>query len=272
MNDEQQQEVEALLSIFGPTECCFRDDGCELNLPYGEQGTAIATLQLGAGYPVTAPQISLSGLPRGLTEALVVHLHSVSAAHAGEPHLYQIVQALRSWLGLDDVPQADEQLVQATTDEDEDAAKAVAVACAIPIAHGTHGCGVCIDRKSVFQAHVAPVHSREEVASVLHTLYCEPKIARATHNIVAYRFWHAATGTWTCEGDDDGEDGAAYKLAQMLDHMDVRDAVVVVSRWYGGILLGPVRFHHINTVGKQLLEREGYGKDAAGGGVKRKGR
>lgn len=267
MNEEQKQEVEALISIFGPSECHFRDDGCELYFPYGEcSNVATLGMHLESSYPSAAPAITLSGLPRGLTEALTVHLHGVSAAHTGEPHLYQLVQELRAWLGLDDVPDGEANLVH-THDEAEDGGTQAAASCTIPIAHGTHGCGVCIDRKSVFQAHVAPVTCRDDVSAVMATLLSEPKIARATHNIVAYRFWHAGTGTWTCEGDDDGEDGAAYKLATMLASMQVRNAVVVVSRWYGGILLGPVRFHHINTVAKQLLEREGYGKDAVGGGA-----
>lgn len=43
------------------------------------------------------------------------------------------------------------------------------------------------DRKSVFQAHLSPVHSKEEVQLVLHKLKDNKKIANATHNIYAYR-------------------------------------------------------------------------------------
>lgn len=34
--------------------------------------------------------------------------------------------------------------------------------------------------------------------------------------------------------------------------------MVVVSRWYGGILLGPARFTHINNAARQLLDECGY--------------
>ena len=34
--------------------------------------------------------------------------------------------------------------------------------------------------------------------------------------------------------------------------------VVVVSRWYGGILLGPDRFKHINNAARTLLDACGY--------------
>lgn len=40
--------------------------------------------------------------------------------------------------------------------------------------------------------------------------------------------------------------------------LDVRNVVVVVSRWYGGILLGPDRFKHINNCARNILVEEGY--------------
>lgn len=35
--------------------------------------------------------------------------------------------------------------------------------------------------------------------------------------------------------------------------MDVWDVIVVVSRWFGGTLLGSDRFKHINTVGRNAI-------------------
>ncbi|XP_007246228.2 protein IMPACT isoform X3 [Astyanax mexicanus] len=40
--------------------------------------------------------------------------------------------------------------------------------------------------------------------------------------------------------------------------LDVRNVLVVVSRWYGGILLGPDRFKHINNCARNILVQEGY--------------
>lgn len=45
---------------------------------------------------------------------------------------------------------------------------------------------------------------------------------------------------------------------QQLLLADVRNAVVVVSRWFGGILLGPARFGLINNTARQLLEQTGF--------------
>jgi Uncharacterized protein family UPF0029 len=42
--------------------------------------------------------------------------------------------------------------------------------------------------------------------------------------------------------------------------------VVVVSRWYGGVLLGPARFTHINNAARNLLSAEGYIKQEGQGG------
>lgn len=44
--------------------------------------------------------------------------------------------------------------------------------------------------------------------------------------------------------------------------LDVRNVMVVVSRWYGGILLGPDRFKHINNCARNILVEEGYAASA----------
>ena len=40
--------------------------------------------------------------------------------------------------------------------------------------------------------------------------------------------------------------------------MDVKNAIVVVSRWYGGIHLGPDRFRHINNAARQVLSAANF--------------
>jgi putative IMPACT (imprinted ancient) family translation regulator len=60
------------------------------------------------------------------------------------------------------------------------------------------------------------------------------------------------------DNDDDGEDGAGSRLAQLLQHTRLeRGIVVVVSRWFGGIHLGPKRFAHIVNAARDLLRQEG---------------
>jgi hypothetical protein len=49
---------------------------------------------------------------------------------------------------------------------------------------------ILVDRKSTFQAHLAPVRSVADVSDLLTVLKSNNKIARATHNIMAYRIVH----------------------------------------------------------------------------------
>ena len=90
----------------------------------------------------------------------------------------------------------------------------------------------------------------------MESLLSDRKIARATHNIVAYRFCDH-NGRLVQDNDDDGETAAGGRLAHLLEIVDTKDVLVVVSRWYGGVQLGPDRFKHINNVARTLLERAG---------------
>lgn len=57
---------------------------------------------------------------------------------------------------------------------------------------------------------------------------------------------------------DDGEGGAGIKIMHLLQDSNVRNVVVIVSRWYGGILLGPARFMYITDAARGVLEQGGY--------------
>jgi Uncharacterized protein family UPF0029 len=122
-----------------------------------------------------------------------------------------------------------------------------------PIHHGPS----IVEKKSEFVAHAARVHSREEVAAVMAELMRDKKVARATHNIMAYRIWDPERQRWLSDNDEDGESAAGGRLAQMVELMGARDVVVVVSRWYGGVELGPRRFAIINNCAQALLLSSG---------------
>ena len=96
------------------------------------------------------------------------------------------------------------------------------------------------DRKSTFQAHLCRVSSREQVRAVLAALNTDRKIARATHNMVAYRILAEGSGAGGLavqinDNDDDGESQAGSNMAHVMEMMGVNNVIVVVSRWYGGI-------------------------------------
>lgn len=67
-----------------------------------------------------------------------------------------------------------------------------------------------VDRRSVFVAHVAEVHSQAEVHAVISKLLENKKIAKATHNISAYRIVQP-DGHMLQDNDDDGETAAGGK-------------------------------------------------------------
>uniref|UniRef100_A0A4W3HCH0 Impact RWD domain protein n=1 Tax=Callorhinchus milii TaxID=7868 RepID=A0A4W3HCH0_CALMI len=64
--------------------------------------------------------------------------------------------------------------------------------------------------------------------------------------------------TFLQDCEDDGETAAGGRLLHLMQILDVRNVMVVVSRWYGGILLGPDRFKHINNSARNILVNEGY--------------
>ena len=117
-----------------------------------------------------------------------------------------------------------------------------------------------------FQAHVARVERMESVQWVLWALLQDKRVARATHNMVAYRFHDKARGVQVADNDDDGESSAGQKLAGLLELMGANDVSVVVSRWYGGVHLGPARFKYIASTAQAQLSERGVGAERGRGG------
>lgn len=133
---------------------------------------------------------------------------------------------------------------------------------------------VATEKKSVFLGRAASVSSLEQAQGFLdHLLATEKKVAGATHNISAWRI-RQSTGprgeTTVQDFDDDGETAAGGRLLHLMQLMDVWDVVVVVSRWYGGVKLGPDRFRLINAAGKDALVKGGYTREETNGSEKGK--
>ena len=110
------------------------------------------------------------------------------------------------------------------------------------------------DRKSTFQAHLVRVSSEQDVQNALNELKKTRKIANASHNITAYRISKENSQVLLQDCDDDGEHNAGSRLLHLLQILNVQNYLIVVSRWYGGILLGPDRFKHINNCARNLLK------------------
>ena len=85
----------------------------------------------------------------------------------------------------------------------------------------------------------------------------EVSIKEASHKILAWRResnQQSITGNtkYVTGSDDDGEKYAGKKVERVLQNLQVSGACVV-ARWYGGVMLGPVRFEHIETVAKEAI-------------------
>jgi hypothetical protein len=58
-------------------------------------------------------------------------------------------------------------------------------------------------------------------------------------------------------------------MLHLMQMMDVWNVVIIVTRWYGGVHLGPDRFRIINTAAREALVLGGFAKEAEG---KKKGK
>ncbi|KAI8968568.1 ribosomal protein S5 domain 2-type protein, partial [Mycotypha africana] len=114
-----------------------------------------------------------------------------------------------------------------------------------------------LEQEVEMPTHNDNINTVHEVKVVLAHLLQNKKIAKATHNILAYRIM-MPDGKVLQDNDDDGESAAGGRLAHLMQILEVENVVVVVTRWFGGIHLGPDRFKDINNVARKTLDELGY--------------
>lgn len=107
---------------------------------------------------------------------------------------------------------------------------------------------ILTDRGSKYAVSGAQVRSREEVDAVLADLKSDRSYAKATHNT-----WAAILPTGALKADD-GESGAAMVILRMMEREDLRDHLIVVTRWYGGKKLGGDRFRRVQDAVRAYLD------------------
>jgi hypothetical protein len=110
------------------------------------------------------------------------------------------------------------------------------------------------ERKSVFMGHAAVLHDPAEVEKIIDQLLQDRRIARATHPAIFAWCVRTSDGVLHRDCDDDGETAAGGRLAHLLDLLRIENVIVIVTRWYGGVLLGPDRFKYINRAARDALE------------------
>ncbi|XP_077081964.1 protein IMPACT isoform X1 [Siphateles boraxobius] len=281
----QIEEIEALSSIYGE-EWCVIDEASRVfcirisDVTQKPTWTVCLQIILPPDYPSSAPpiyQINAAWLRGPDRRNLSNSLEELYVENTGENILFLWVEKIREFLAEksqsaegpetgktmkteeeehecdeDDLPDysvlkpanQSPQLFSDASDDEE-----------LPlIKHGE----TITDRRSTFQPHLAPVVTPKQIQRVLNNLYENKKIASATHNIYAYRIYLEDKDSFLQDCEDDGETAAGGRLLHLLQILDVRNVLVVVSRWYGGILLGPDRFKHINNCARNILIQEGY--------------
>ncbi|KAI0705758.1 UPF0029-domain-containing protein [Cerioporus squamosus] len=114
-----------------------------------------------------------------------------------------------------------------------------------------------LDRKSAFVGRACRITDPSQVPLILAHLLSDRKIARAAHPII--NAWRCRVGNVLHQdNDDDGETAAGGRLAHLLQILEVDNVLVIVTRYFGGIHLGPDRFKHINQAARNALELGGF--------------
>lgn len=107
------------------------------------------------------------------------------------------------------------------------------------------------DRASIFIGYYSPTMPPRELQS-------NAQIKSATHRMLAWRVpgsqrtLVAKSRALDIGSDDDGEKYSGKRILKVLEDMRV-EGTVVVARWYGNIMLGPVRFDHMEHVARNAI-------------------
>ncbi len=97
------------------------------------------------------------------------------------------------------------------------------------------GSGEITEKKSRFIATVQPVHSEEEAAAFIHAV--KKQYWDARHNCSAFVIGQRQELT-RCSDDGEPAQTAGRPMLDVLLQEGITDAAVVVTRYFGGVLLG----------------------------------
>lgn len=91
-----------------------------------------------------------------------------------------------------------------------------------------------VEKRSRFIGYAKPVTTEEEAVAFIGEI--KSKHWDATHNVYAYRLRQGQIQRYSDDGEPQGT--AGIPVLDVLQKSDVTDAVLVVTRYFGGILLG----------------------------------
>lgn len=96
------------------------------------------------------------------------------------------------------------------------------------------GEGEYVDRRSRFLAHVHPVVNEKQALALIGGY--KQRYWDASHNVFAYILRDGQTRR--CSDDGEPQGTAGTPVLEVLQKEDITDALVVVTRYFGGVLLG----------------------------------
>lgn len=110
-----------------------------------------------------------------------------------------------------------------------------------------------VEKKSKFIGHICPVTTQEEAMAFI----AEKKSAHwdATHNVYAYVLRDGQTRRYSDDGEPQGT--AGIPVLDVLLKENVTDCCVVVTRYFGGILLGTGGLVRAYSHGSKLAVQAG---------------
>ncbi|MDD3192934.1 MAG: YigZ family protein [Oscillospiraceae bacterium] len=91
-----------------------------------------------------------------------------------------------------------------------------------------------IERKSRFIGHIAPVKNEDEALAFLARIRTGHR--EATHNVFAYILRESGIKRMSDDGEPQGTGGVP--VLEVIEREGLTDVAVVVTRYFGGILLG----------------------------------
>jgi hypothetical protein len=279
-NDAIEGELTSINSIFDQGTLSPVDEHARLySLRLPSFPSIILRIEFPVDYPDAPPSILGTqsvgqDVPKGMGSRAVDVVRDVLAEvyRPGEACIYDLLEEAREALEMAE-EQGDMQLHDHISDHQEESAQQIS---SDPADLGPEPPWIVApaltEKKSVFLARVAAVSSPAQAQQyVAHLLATDKKAARATHNMTAWRI-KGVSDTSYQDCDDDGETAAGSRMLHLMQLMDVWDVIVVVTRWYGGVLLGPDRFRIINTAAREALILGGFAKGAKDTDHKKKGK
>lgn len=91
-----------------------------------------------------------------------------------------------------------------------------------------------VERRSKFIGYIKPVQTEEEAVAFINEI--KTKHWDATHNVYAYSLRAGQARRYSDDGEPQGT--AGIPTLDVLQKSDITDVVVVVTRYFGGVLLG----------------------------------